>query len=112
MSNDSGTPGARLSVKVQRDSGPVRVVAAGEIDMSTAAQMRESLNATLDKRPSVLVVDLAAVTFIDSTGVAALVHARNRAIEEGASLTVVNPQPIVRRVLHVTGMLQALTDDD
>jgi anti-anti-sigma factor len=90
----------------------VRVVAAGEIDMSTAGQMQASLNAALDDHPSGLVVDLAAVTFMDSSGIAALVHAHNRAAEAGATLTVVDPQPIVRRVLEITGMLPELSGDE
>jgi anti-sigma B factor antagonist len=112
MSADSDIPRAGLSVTVQRDSGPVQVVAAGEIDMSTAGQMRDSLVAAWNEHPSAVVVDLAAVTFMDSSGIAALVEARNRAVEAGGSLTVVNPQPMVRRVLAVTGLLQALTGDD
>jgi anti-anti-sigma factor len=112
MSVDSDMPRARLSVAVQCDGGLVRVVAAGEIDMSTAGQMRDSLDAAWNGHPSAVVVDLAAVTFMDSSGIAVLVHAHQRAAEEGGSLTATNPQPMVRRVLEITGVLQALIGDD
>jgi anti-anti-sigma factor len=113
MSTHSGAPHTWLSVAVQRDSsGPVRVVAEGEIDMTTAGQMRESLTAALDRHPSALVVDLAAVTFIDSSGLAALVHGFKQAAKDGASLIVVDPQPMVRRILEITGLLRVLTGND
>jgi len=52
-----------------------------------------------------VVVDLAGVRFLDSTAIAALVHARNKAAANSATLTVVRPQPPVPRVLEITGML-------
>jgi anti-sigma B factor antagonist len=53
------------------------------------------------------VVDLAAVTFLDSTGIGVLVRARNRAVTSGAALTVVNFHRPVRRVFDDTGVLPA-----
>jgi anti-anti-sigma factor len=51
------------------------------------------------------------VTFLDSTGIAALVAARNRAIDEKTALTLINCQPIIRQVLDVTGLLGPLTEE-
>jgi hypothetical protein len=40
------------------------------------------------------------------------VVARNRAIDENTTLTLINCRPIVRRVLDVTGLLGPLTEED
>jgi anti-sigma B factor antagonist/stage II sporulation protein AA (anti-sigma F factor antagonist) len=97
---------------VQLDGHVVRVVAVGEIDMSTADVLRDALNDALDKNPPAVVLDMAGVTFLDSTGIAALVVAHNRAIDENTALTLINCRPIVRRVLDVTGLLGPLTEED
>jgi hypothetical protein len=49
------------------------------------------------------------VTFLDSTGIAVLVIAHRRAVSSGHTLTVVNAQGGLRRVLDITGVLPTLT---
>ncbi|MGN9907610.1 STAS domain-containing protein [Phytohabitans sp. LJ34] len=49
------------------------------------------------------------VTFLDCTGLAALVAVRNAAVQAGGQMRVSHPQPIVRRVLEVTGLLAVFT---
>jgi anti-anti-sigma factor len=112
MSADSALPHARLSVTAQPDIDAMRPVMAGEIDMSTTEHLGRSLSSALDQRRPAVVVDLADVTFIDSTGIAELVRARNRALADNTSLTVINCQSIVRRVLEVTGMLAPLSGEE
>ncbi len=57
-----------------------------------------------EPRCRTLQVDLSAVTFLDSSGVGALVGLRNAALNKGGSLVLVSPQPPVRRVLELTTM--------
>jgi ABC-type transporter Mla MlaB component len=59
--------------------------------------------------PAVLDVDLAGVAFCDCSGLSALVTVRNAAAEAGGQVTVSSPQPIVRRILDLTGLLDTLT---
>jgi anti-anti-sigma factor len=87
------------------------VVVAGVVDLSTVERFGEALDAALDSQPGAVVVDLDGVSLLDSTGIATLVHAHNRAMAATVSLTVVNLQPIVRRVLDITGVLHALTGE-
>jgi len=81
-------PPAQLSVTVQPDGNLTRFVAVGEIDTSTAEQFKQSLDAALDQHPATLCVDLAGVTFLDSTGIGALAHALHRAAQDHVRLTV------------------------
>lgn len=52
---------------------------------------------------------MAAVQFIDSTVIGALITARNTATATGRQLVVTNPSRTARRVLDVTGVLDALS---
>ena len=86
--------------------GPVLITAAGEVDMATAPQLQEAIVAQVDGKRVDVVVDLAAVTFLDSSGIAALIRARRRVGELGGTLTLRNPEPRVRKTLHLTGVDQ------
>jgi anti-anti-sigma factor len=100
-----------LSVVETVDGVGIRLLVTGEVDLATGQAFRAGLAAAQDKRPANLVVDLAGVTFLDSTGINALVRAHNRAVEDGSTVTVVNCSPRVRRTFEVTGVWKILTRD-
>ena len=80
---------AQLTVNQRQDSKGTVVEAVGEVDLTTAPQLRESLLAAVnnsDKSP--VIVDLSRVDFIDSAGLALLVEARKRLSPEGRALNV------------------------
>jgi anti-anti-sigma factor len=90
----------------------VRVAVVGEVDLATAHVLRDRLLGVLrEQAPAVLDVDLAGVTFLDCTGIGALVAVRNAAMHTGRQVRVTHPQPIVRRVLDATELLGPLTAD-
>ncbi|MGK5519942.1 STAS domain-containing protein [Micromonospora sp. URMC 107] len=98
------------------DTEPGRVVLhpAGEIDMATAGEFEATLTEAL-RRPGVreVVVDLADVRFLDSSGVRVLVHGVAVGREGDVTLRVTGPQPGVARVLRITGVdaLLGLADE-
>lgn len=102
---------AQLHIDTSHPSpATVRVAVAGEVDLATTPALRERLLRMLrDHRPDLLDVDLAGVTFLDCTGIGALVAVHNAALHAGGQLQVSHPQPIVRRVLEVTGLLGVVT---
>jgi hypothetical protein len=61
---------------------------------------------------SLIVVDLAQVTFLDSSGLALISGARRKAIDRGGNLVVCNPQPVVLRVMEITGLDTWVADWD
>ena len=61
--------------------------------------------------PAVLVIDLGAVTFCDSTGLGTLLRARDDAAHQGAALHLAHPTRIVARLLEITGADQVFTID-
>jgi anti-sigma B factor antagonist len=80
------------------------VVLTGEVDIFTAPQFKESLVGLLDSGVRRLVVDLGAVTFIDSTALGVLIGGVRRVHGAGGSMTIVVTTRPVERVLSVTGL--------
>ena len=88
----------------------VRLAVRGEIDLATVDQLGDAIAQAVAGGCAEVIVDLAEVSFCDSTGIGAIVQARNTAALEGATVQVINPRGAVYRVLDVTGMLDSLTD--
>jgi anti-anti-sigma factor len=83
-------------------SGVSVVQLPAEVDLASAAAVADQLLSTLDGEGVHLVVDATMVTFMDSSGVNALVRARGRTERLGGSLHVVSVAPAVVRVLQLT----------
>src|SRR5687768_17357478 len=69
--------------------------------------MNHAVASALAARPSAIIVDLAKVSFMDSTGVRCLIVARRGATSAGIALTVREAKGIIEQVLTVTGVLPA-----
>jgi anti-sigma B factor antagonist len=80
----------------------------GELDIATVAQFRTSVGALLGTGCRHLVVDLAGTTFLDSSGLGALVWAHHRIHAAGGELTVVNPSERIAKTLEITGVDRVL----
>jgi anti-anti-sigma factor len=89
--------------------GTVRAAAVGEVDLATAQVLRDALLSALrEHRPALLTVDVSGVTFLDCTGISALVAAHAAAARAGCQLWVTGSRPMVHRVLGLTGLLTVL----
>jgi anti-sigma B factor antagonist len=86
----------------------VRVALTGELDLESADAVGGRVREVLERGATEVVVDLAAVTFCDSTGVEALVAAHDTAARAGARLTVAHAYGITRRTLEITGVWPVL----
>lgn len=87
-----------------------RIAVVGEVDLATAPDLRDRLLNVLRKYPpAVMLVDLSGVTFLDCTGLSALIAVRNAAVRVDCHLRVISPPPIVHRMLDMTGLLSVLT---
>jgi anti-sigma B factor antagonist len=75
------------------------VVATGEIDLATAEALREAL-ASAAQASDRIIVDLAAVTFIDMHGFSALLSSRQRHPPH-AAVSLVRPAPMVRKIIRM-----------
>jgi len=89
------------------DDGIATVTIQGEIDFSNADELAHCLRAAVaEGSPTTVRVDLAEASFIDSTGLGALIEGYQAADAAGMGFIVVNPTDGFRRVLTVTGLAE------
>jgi anti-sigma B factor antagonist len=107
---DAGGPGPGLSggresavAGIDRRGEAVVVSLAGELDLYNAEEIRRALLDTLADGTELLVVDLAEVTFIDSTALGVLIEARSR-MTDRSGFRLAAPGTEVRRALEVSGL--------
>lgn len=98
-----------LSISSHDRHGILRLVLRGELQMHTVDQLRTVVARTLPHHRGVDVrMDLAGVSFVDSSGVSALLGTMVDVEEAGGRMSVITPQPAVYRTLRVLGLLEAL----
>jgi anti-sigma B factor antagonist len=86
-------------------AGPV-VELTGELDYDSSAQVRELLPALALEDGQQLVVDLAGVTFCDSSGITALLAARNHALAARAGIALAAVPERISRIFQMVGLAQ------
>ncbi|WP_298462274.1 STAS domain-containing protein [uncultured Cellulomonas sp.] len=91
------------------NDGRAVVHVAGQLDVAGAAPLRRELVRLADADVSDVLVDLTAVTFIDSTGVGVLVGGLKRFRGTGGRLELVVDDARVLRVLRIAGLLRTFT---
>jgi anti-sigma B factor antagonist len=84
--------------------GTVVVALQGELDVVDAAAVAAAL-VTAAAGESRIIVDLAGLDFIDSSGIAALAYARRHARQAGGDLLLAAPQQQVLRILTITRLV-------
>lgn len=99
-----------LEVRTESDGAGRAVVRVyGYVDLSTEEQLGAALTEALaTDGVKEVVVDLAEVPFLDSSGVRALLVGRMNAMARDAVLVVRNPHHVVDQVLRVTGVAEIL----
>jgi anti-sigma B factor antagonist len=94
------------------DDGVLRLAVSGEVDIASSEVLADAIRTAIKKwSVAEVVVDLDQVTFLDSTGISVLVAGYNLAADYGVAYFVVNPHDLVRRTLHITGVLATLTEE-
>ena len=95
-----------VTVFPEKDEALVEV--AGEVDISCASDLREELDRALEMGARSVVLDIAEMSYIDSTGIGVLVGFAKRAEEAGCAFTLRSPLKNVRRVFGLLGVLEQL----
>ena len=97
-----------IRVDVVAFGASVQVIASGEIDSSSSPVFERHLDGVLESRPDELVIDLCAVTFLDSAGLCVLASAHRRAREQQTAMRLLASSRAVVRPLQITGLWQLL----
>jgi anti-anti-sigma factor len=79
----------------------------GELDIHTTAQLQTALDAALHSR-RLIVIDLRGLTFMDSTGLGALISANAVARRCGSRLVLIRGRDQVERLFELTGLTETL----
>jgi len=98
---------APFEARTSAEDGRAVVSLLGECDLTTRDELTTVLLTAVDSAP-VIVVDLAGLRFIDSSGVHGLVTGHHAARRQGRRLHVVNAGGAVAHVLEVTGVGELL----
>ncbi|MFD7797432.1 STAS domain-containing protein [Streptomyces sp. NPDC059759] len=94
---------ARLSISEGLQAGTRVLVLSGEIDLESSVLLHEAITAHGDALPRV-VLDLAAVTFMDSSGIRVLAAAHLAVQSDDGWIRLVALTPPVRRVVDIVGL--------
>jgi anti-anti-sigma factor len=84
------------------------VVLSGRLDVHTVPDVRGVLHAAIDAADGDLVIDLAAVELVDTTGLGVLLSAHRRATRSGGRVVLRGVTPPLQRLLRVTRLHRIL----
>jgi anti-sigma B factor antagonist len=97
-----------LDVTTSTRPDGVHVQLTGELDLATAPKLEDELTRVEQGDPPVIVLNLQALSFMDSSGLRAVLAADARAREAGRRLVLVRGDERVQRVLRITRLDERL----
>jgi anti-sigma B factor antagonist len=104
----SGEPrGIQVTEETFDPSGLVLTV-CGELDIATAPALRDRLAAAIDAGTHRLVIDLSAVSFLDSVALATILHAKQQLPEDGKMALAIDPASYAMLVFESGGLPKVL----
>ncbi|GFN22862.1 MAG: STAS domain-containing protein [Thermoanaerobacteraceae bacterium] len=95
-----------LAISVTKGEHGRRLNLTGELDMETLAMLEQA--AELQEGERQLEINLAGVSFIDSTGLRGLLEIRRRWSRQGGEVRVINPCPEIAEVFRLVGVEELL----
>jgi anti-sigma B factor antagonist len=99
-------------IKIRVNGPVVMVTPSGDLDLLTAPALSNVLERAADRATREVHVVMSDVTFIDSTGLSALLHGWQAARRAGLRFRVIEASPAVQRVMTITGLAPVLETDD
>jgi anti-sigma B factor antagonist len=76
----------------------------GEVDIYSIGKFRESIEERIKTQAPEIILDCTELSYMDSTGMGALIELRNKAKEMGQKLIMMNPRPNIKKLLNITGV--------
>jgi anti-sigma B factor antagonist len=97
-------PQVEIEIERRTEGGWDVLDVAGEVDLSTAPELRSRIEDLLDEGSRRVVVDLADVSFMDSSGLSVLVSGFKSMREAGGEMAVVCPNASIAKIFSITGL--------
>lgn len=80
----------------------------GEVDISNADKFRDELNDAYSKTPTDLKINLADLSYMDSTGLGVIIGIYGKIKEDGNSITLLEPRENIKKLLRITNLDKVL----
>ncbi|MFZ0217377.1 MAG: STAS domain-containing protein [Candidatus Dormiibacterota bacterium] len=110
-SHDAATP-RHLRIDRQLDANGIILALTGELDLASAPELDRQLRELEAANPGRLLIDLSALEFMDSTGIALLVRARQAARTNGHQLALRRGPAQIQRLFALTRLTDHFTFED
>ena len=94
----------QLEIEIRPDRGRHVVIPRGELDLVTQSQLKEAINELVVAGHVDLVVDLDETSFMDSTGLGALIGARRKTHAFKGSFAIVCSQERLLKLFRITSL--------
>lgn len=91
-----------LNIEHEMLNGIMLIKLFGEVDISTFQEFKETLSSLVDLSQSDIKIDCNELTYIDSTGLGALVSLFKRAKGNGKTITIINLKENIKRLFLIT----------
>ena len=95
---------AAAGLQAREEDGALVLRLSGDLDVTNAEQVRSAIGAVVSSDTERLIFDLEGLQFMDSSGIAMLVSVAHKVRD----VQVRNPSIIVRRLIELTGLADAL----
>jgi anti-anti-sigma factor len=102
----AGEDAPAIALDVEREGDTAIITVGGELEFGTAAALRSMLIELSQQGADPVVVDIAGLEFIDSTGLSLLVQAKQRFESQGRRFVLRRPTHRVVRVLETSGLAE------
>ena len=87
---------------IRRENGAIVLELAGDIDLHRSVELRSGLLETMQEKPTLLVINMSEVGFMDSSGLATLVEAMQLSRRSGGQLRLVGLSDRVRSIFEIS----------
>jgi anti-sigma B factor antagonist len=94
---------SRFEIHSDLQDDSARLTLSGELDLATVPQVEEAVATVLARGARRLVVDLSAITFVDSSGLRLFIVLNDRAAAEGWTFALIRPSDRPLSVFQITG---------
>jgi anti-sigma B factor antagonist len=98
----------QLHAAVRVQGTTTTIALQGEWDLKWQARMRDHFQSVLEGSPETVVLDLSALSFIDSTGIHGVIELERRSLGQNVRLVIVPGPPTVQRPFEILGLTDTL----
>ncbi|MEL7654359.1 MAG: STAS domain-containing protein [Bacillota bacterium] len=102
----------QMKSSYNKDLDQWELIAKGEVDISTAPQLREFLDGAYKEIKADILLHLDELTYIDSTGLGVIIGAFGRMQANENRITLINPKDNIKKLLSITSLDRILCSEN